>query len=419
MIEDSAIDRSSSRGNEPMYEHTVEEADDLQSLARELVRIPTENPPGNEKPAAEFVYEWFTARGIDATRVEKPDPDRPQVGARIEPDESPTETDFPTLVLNGHLDVVPAGDRNAWSVDPFGGEINGGRLYGRGSADMKTSVALAMIVVRNLAPEIRRGDLQGSIVVHAAMGEETADPGTKTLLEQGYDGDFGIVLEPTDFRVATSTKGLAVYRITVHGEATHASQPDQGTNAIEDSRRVLSAIDEYDMHLREQAGSLCGRALATVTEFEAGTESNLAVVPQRAELVLDRRVLPDESVSTIDDEVESLLTRLSRTHGIETTFRRIQTYESSSVPIDHPLATCLREQSVATLGSESGVDKPWGIEAATDMRNFINDAGIPAVTWGPGHLDEAHTVDESIALTEAEMGKTILEDTVRELLSSR
>jgi len=386
--------------------------DDLRTLARDLVRIPTENPPGNEGPAAEFVVEWFDEEGIDAELVAEPDADRPQAAARV----GPEDPEGPTVVLNGHLDVVPAGDESAWSVDPYGGEVVDGRLYGRGSADMKTGVAIAMLVARDLAPAIREGDLPGSIVVHAAMGEETADPGTKTLLERGYDGDVGIVLEPTDFRVATSTKGLAVYRIVVRGEATHASQPDAGTNAIDGFGRVLAAVDDYDAELRGRGDSLCGTARATVTEVESGTGSNLAVVPDRADLILDRRVRPDESIGAVDDEVEALLDRLADEHGVDATWERIQTYASSSVPTDHPVATALRERSVDAVGPGGGVGDPWGIEAATDARNFVNDAGIPAVTWGPGRLAEAHTVDESIDLGDAETGRRILDDAVRAIL---
>ncbi|MWV64218.1 ArgE/DapE family deacylase [Halorubrum sp. JWXQ-INN 858] len=382
---------------------------ELAELARSLVRIPTENPPGNEGPAAEFVHEWFRDAGIDATLLEEPDPDRPQVGARV-------GEGGPTVVLNGHLDVVPAGDPEAWSADPYEGAIEDGRLYGRGSADMKTGVAIAMLVARDLAPEIRSGELSGSVVVHAAMGEETADPGTRTLLERGFDGDLGVVLEPTDFRVATSTKGLAVYRVTVHGEATHASQPDAGVNAIDAARPVLDAIDEYDADLRGRGGSLCGGAFATVTEIEAGTESNLAVVPDRAELILDRRVLPDDDVDDVDAEVDALLDRVAAEHGVDAEWERIQTYASSSVPVDHPLATALRERSVDAVGPDGGVSEPWGIEAATDARNFVNDAGIPAVTWGPGDLDQAHTVDESIPLADADTGRAVLEDVVREFI---
>lgn len=386
-----------------------ERSAELEELARDLVRIPTENPPGNEGAAAEFVYDWFREAGIDATLLEEPDPDRPQVGARV-------GEDGPTVVLNGHLDVVPAGDPDAWSADPYAGVVEDGRLYGRGSADMKTGVALAMLVARDLAPEIRSGELSGSVVVHAAMGEETADPGTRTLLERGFDGDYGIVLEPTDFRVATSTKGLSVYRVAVDGVATHASQPDAGRNAIDEARPLLDAIDEYDAELREREGSLCGGAFATVTEIEAGTGSNLAVIPDRAELVLDRRVLPGEEPDAVDAEVEALLERVREEHGVETSWTRIQTYASSSIPVDHPLATSLRERSVEAVGTDGGVGDPWGIEAATDARNFVNDAGVPAVTWGPGDLDQAHTVDESIDLGDAGIARNVLEGVVREFL---
>ena len=102
--------------------------------------------------------------------------------------------------------------------------------------------------------------------------------------------------------------------------------------------------------------------------------------------------------------------------AVDATWERIQTYASSSVPTDHPLATCLRERSVDNVGPDGGRGDPWGIEAATDARNFVNDAGIPAVTWGPGRLSEAHTVDESIALADAETGRGVLDESVRALL---
>ena len=389
---------------EPAPERRAE----LEELVRQLVRIPTENPPGDEAPAAAFVHDWLREAGIDATLVEEPDPERPQVGARV-------GEGGPTAVLNGHLDVVPAGDPEAWTVDPYEGVVADDRLYGRGSADMKAGVALAMLVARDVAPAIRAGDLSGSVVVHAAMGEETADPGTRTLLERGFDGEYGIVLEPTNLRVATSSKGLSVYRIDVDGVATHASQPDAGSNAIDAVRPVLDAIDAYDASLRERDGSLCGNGFATVTEIEAGTGSNLAVVPDRATIVLDRRVLPGEEPTAVDEEVDALLDRVAADHGVETRWTRIQTYASSSIPVDHPLATTLRERSTAAVGST--VDEPWGIEAATDARNFVNDADIPAVTWGPGDLDEAHTVDESIDLGDAALARTVLEDVVCDLIA--
>ena len=392
---------------------TPNESDDypteLPSLAATLLRIESENPPGNERSCAEYVYDWFKHYGIDATLVPEPDADRPQVGARV-------GTSNPTLVLNGHLDVVPAGNPDEWTYPPYEGVIDEGRLYGRGSVDMKTGVAIAMLTAYSLRDEIEAGDLDGSIVVHAAIGEETADPGTKSLLEAGFDGDFGVVLEPTELRVATSEKGMAWYEIGWPGEPAHASRPDQGQNPIEHVQSVLDVLADYDACLRERNDPLCGQAYGTVTQVSAGGDSNKAVLPEWAYVTLDRRILPNETIAEVDDEVAALVDTLETEHGIAATWKRDETYASAEISIDHPLAEIFREHSAAVAGVSS---EPWGIKASTDVRDFINSAGIPAITWGPGSLEQAHTIDEYIDLAAAERGARILERAARILLTRK
>jgi len=440
-------DESSARLNSQMTTETPHDdpdafRDELADLAADLVRIPTENPPGDERPCAEFVVEWFADHGIDATLVEEPSADRAQAvaavgsGAKVggdtgrrndegcEDDAEPGDDEGPTLVLNGHLDVVPAGDPDQWSHDPFGGVLEDGRLYGRGAADTKVNLAIAMLAVRDLAAELEgksadagetddEDDLVGSLVFHGAMGEETGDPGTRTLLEAGYGGDYAVVLEPTDFRVGTSAKGVATYRVGVEGTASHASRPDQGVNAVEQAGVVLGAIDDYDDCLREREDPLVGRAYATMTEFEAGTDSNMAVLPGRAEFLLDRRILPDETVETVQREIEDLLAAVGRDAGVETDLTLVQHYASAGIPADHPLAVRLRESSAEIADAPA---EPWGLEAATDAREFVA-AGTPAVIWGSGELAQAHTADECIDLGDAALGLEILKDAARELLS--
>ncbi|WP_416841477.1 M20 family metallopeptidase [Haloferax sp. DFSO52] len=379
---------------------------ELLDLAATLVRHESENPPGNERNCAEYVADWFDHHDIDATLLEEPDPNRPQVGARVGDGK-------PTLVLNGHLDVVPAGDHNEWTHDPYAGIVEDGRLYGRGSVDMKTGVAIAMLTAYNLREEITSGELEGSLVVHAAMGEETADPGTKSLLEAGFDGEYGVVLEPTELRVATSEKGMAWYEISWPGVPAHASRPDEGHNPIPELRPILAAIEAYDSRLRERTDPLCGHAYATVTQVSAGVGANKAVLPEQASLNLDRRILPEESIESADAEVDELLSNLRDEHGIDVQWERHETYASASIPVDHPLAEIFREQSAAVAGADTD---PWGIKASTDVRDFINSAGIPAITWGPGSLAQAHTIDEYIDVSAAEAGMNILERTTRTLL---
>lgn len=379
--------------------------DDLTDILAALVERESENPPGHEAATAEFIHAWLTDRGIDADLVEEPYPDRPQVAARVGDGDA-----GPTIVLNGHIDVVPAGKRTEWSHDPYGAEVEDGQLYGRGSVDMKAGVAVAMRTLADLKAAIEAGDIDGSLVFHAAIGEETAEPGTKRLLELGYDGDYGVVLEPTELRTATSEKGLAWYEIRVQGDPSHASRPDQGTNAIQHARPVLDALAEYDAEVRERTDDLVGQAYATVTQFEAGTKEN--VVPEEAVITVDRRFIPSESADGIDQEFDDLLGAVADEHDVEVTWERTRTYESAAIPVDSHLAEVLREQSAAH-GDVS--TEPFGITASTDVRNFVNDADIEAVTWGPGDISQAHTYDEHVDLDQLDLGLAALKDAVRQL----
>lgn len=372
------------------------------ALAQALVRIASENPPGDERACAEFIHGWFDERDADVTLVVEPEGERPSVAARI-------GSGHPEVVLNGHTDVVPVGERNTWSVDPYGGVIADGRLYGRGAADMKAGLAIAMVTALELRDELEAGDLDGSVIVHAAAGEETGYPGTAALIEAGFGGDLAIVLEPTDVRVATSARGVATFRLSVPGTAAHASRPQDGTNAVDRLRDVLDGIEGYDEEVRQRHDPLVGRPRATVTEVRAGLESNMAVIPDRASLLLDRRTIPGETLGTIEGELDALGSSLPR---FDVDRSLVQWYEPASIDADHPLARVVR-QHAADLADAS--TEPWGLEAATDARSFIAD-DIPAIIWGPGRLEQAHTVDEWIDLEAIDLGKEILTRAVRDLL---
>lgn len=374
------------------------------SVVSNLVKRESENPPGNERACAEYVVEWFSERDIDATLVSEPYEDRPQAVAVV------GEGD-PTVVLNGHIDVVPAGDRDQWSYDPYGATIDDGYLYGRGSTDMKTGVALGMLATHQFSNHLEENDLSGTVILQAAIGEETAEPGTKTLLENGYDGDYGVVLEPTKMQTATSEKGLVWYEITVDGEPSHASHPDQGENAIQAARPVLTALTEYDEEIRERTDDLVGKAYSTITKIEAGTKEN--VVPERATITIDRRMLPSESAEHVDQEIEDLLADVESDAGIRTDWERTRTYESAAIEPENELAEIFRKHSETIAGVPAD---SYGVEASTDVRNFVNDANTPAITWGPGDIAEAHTYDERIDIEEAVEGYEVLHRSVEELL---
>lgn len=367
-------------------------------LARELIRRPSPNPPGEEHRVASFVTDWFAARDFEVHQVARPDANRPSVAAEI-------GSGPPRVVLNAHTDVVPVADRAAWSVDPYAGTVSDGHLYGRGSADTKASLALAMAVAAELKPDLEAGSLGGTLIVHAPAGEETGYPGTEELLSAGHGGDVAIVLEPTGCRVATCAKGVATYRLTVGGRSAHASRPDDARNPIRTLRTLIDRIERYDESLDEVEHPLVGRAHATVTEVAAGLEDNMAVVPETASLLLDRRLLPAETLDTVEADLDQLC------HDVDVDRTLVQHYASAAIDPDHRLARVLREHATAADVSAD----PMGLEAATDARSFI-ERGMPAVIWGPGELAQAHTVDEHIAIAAIEAAHDGLRRAVPRLL---
>lgn len=368
-------------------------------LARELVRHASENPPGEESNVASFVCEWFDDRGIDTALVEVPDPDRPSVAATV-------GDGSPRVVLNAHTDVVPAGDPAEWTFGPYAGRVDRGYLYGRGSTDTKASLAVAMTLASELRDDLEAGELAGTLVVHAPAGEETGYPGTRSLIEAGHGGDLAVVLEPTGFRVATSAKGVATYRLDVGGRSAHASRPDDADNAIDELRSVLDRIERYDARLRGRRNPLLGRAFATPTAVAAGLEGNMAVVPDAGHVLLDRRLLPDDSPSSVGAELDDLF----RDFDVERSL--VQRYSAAAIRADHPLASVLRRHASDVVGVST---EPFGLEAATDARSFV-EVGTPAVIWGPGRLEQAHTVDERIPVSAIEDALTVLRGAVPELL---
>jgi succinyl-diaminopimelate desuccinylase len=132
-------------------------------------------------------------------------------------------------------------------------------------------------------------------------------------------------------------------------------------------------------------------------------------------ITLDRRVLPGETIAAVDDEIRALVADLDREHALDATWRRDETYASAEIPVDHPLAEVFRNHSAAVADVPP---EPYGIEASTDVRNFVNDADVPAITWGPGSLEQAHTVDEYVDLDAADRGLAILERAARELIAT-
>ncbi len=248
-------------------------------LAQELVRIPSENPPGDEEVIQQRVAAFLEEHGYDVRRIDSPDGRPNLLTERGDADAGPT------LLFNGHVDVVPPGPD--WNRPPFSGDIDEGRLHGRGAADMKGGVAAILevaAVFAKLAPE-QSGRLLWTIVADEEAGGEH---GTGFLCDAGHlQADMAIVAEPSEFRLSVSENTLMWMKFEARGRQEHTINRSQAVNAVESLVRVADGM----LNLRDEVADLThpklGSPILTVNTFHGGVKSN--VVPDRATMEVDFR----------------------------------------------------------------------------------------------------------------------------------
>ena len=380
----------------------------LADVLADLVRIPSTNPGAYESDTARRVLEYFDDTPAEAGLVESL-PGRHSVGAVLR-----GRGDGPRLILNGHLDTVPIDNEAEWTTDPFGAEVRDGFMYGRGTCDMKGGLAVQIGVAHHLASRLDR--LEGSLVLHFAAGEERAEPGTLSLLDAGYTGDFGIVTEPTDLRIAAATRGLLPLRILLQGRSIHASRSHLGVNPTWGLLWVLEALEGYRHDLEQHRHHLLGSGSCTPTVVRGGVTPN--AVSDSVELFVDRRLVPGE---TIEREVQEVTERImaARPAGSEVRVEVTVAYnrfEPAEIPVQSSLVQRLVHSVERITGTPGEV---YGAPFSSDVRNLVNDAGIEAVNFGPGNVAECHCADERVEVCQLESAARIIADLATDLMTSR
>lgn len=375
-------------------------------LTGELVAIPTPNPPGREKACAAFILDTLQRWGVEAELVREPDPERPQVVAWHR-----GSGGGPTVILNAHMDTVGAGEREAWRYPPFQATREGNRLYGRGTCDMKGSLAVGMAILKTLHDAGAR--LPGTLMLQAPMGEEMDEPGTRTLLQEGYTGDFAIVLEPTDLRVGPASRGVSWHTVTLTGPSVHcglaaADAPD----VMAAFTRVAAALRGYHERIGAQTHPLSPSPGCRITQVEAGEAHNS--LAGRCTFTVDRRMLPGETWQQVAAELEAIVA--GATEGmvdIDHDLAFVEWNEPVQAPLDSPLIAVLQENVAAVAGRSTDL---WPVPYGCDVRNFIYDAGIPAVNFGAGDYRVCHQPNEFVPVDDLLTCARVVMATVVDLL---
>lgn len=366
-------------------------------LARALVRIDSRNPslvPGapGEYEAARALSSVLQAWGF---RVEMHDaaPGRPNVVARI----GRGEPGARTLMFNGHLDVVGT---DGMSHAPFFAEERHGCIYGRGSADMKGGVSAMCAAAWRAA----QGDgIAGEIVIAAVADEEYESRGTRELMERGIRADAAIVTEPTRLTIMPAHRGFVWLEMTVHGRAAHGSRWEIGVDAIRHAGLLLAELDALDDGElpRRTNHPLLGRASVHASTIEGG--SGMSTYPDRCTLRVERRTLPGESE---DDALADVHAACARVQARRPEFRA----ETRVLLAQKPSDVAAGAPIVCALGAalDAGARPPLeGMSAWTDAA-LLNEAGIPAICFGPGDIALAHAAEEYIPVDEIERATAVL-----------
>jgi len=378
-------------------------------LLASLVRAPSPNPPGDTRQVADLITARLREAAVDF-QVLADEPRKPNVIARI-------GRGLPELLFTSHMDTAPPGDRRSWRHDPFGAEIVGTRMYGRGAADAKASLVAMLASVEAMVEVI---PLRGTLVFTAVSDEEVGGvKGTEFLVDRGLlHPDQVVVGEITDNRLAVAEKGMLWVRIITHGRAAHASTPWEGSNAISHMLRVLHAIEaRIGTTLRSLEHPLVPPPSLSIGTIRGGVATN--IVPDWCEATIDRRTLPNENIQAALAEIERVVADLrTEEPALQADVEVIQSGPPIETPVDAPIVRVAQDVARALNLPADLV----GYHQSSDGR-FFAERGTPTILFGPGDPGVAHTPNESIDLDEvmtaaafyAMLGRKILTDSRQEV----
>ncbi len=400
-------------------EHFGEEV----AFVQQLVRIPTDTPPGNNTPHALQTAALLEGMGLKPERHEVPAQAVQEAGmasitnliVRHRFGEGGR-----TVALNAHGDVVPPGD--GWTHDPYGGEIDHGALYGRAAAVSKSDFGTYTFALRALEAlaAAQPGRLGGAVELHFTYDEEFGgELGPGWLLRQGLTRPDLLIAAGFSYQVVTAHNGCLQMEVTLHGTASHAAYPDTGVDALQAANRVLTAIYAHNTGvLRQRKSQVAGinHPYLNVGRIEGGSNTN--VVPGKVVLKIDRRMIPEEDAQSVEAEVRQLLQdAVSPCPGIRMEIRRLLLAHSlKPLPGNEALVEGIRRHAQAVFGEDIPV---CGTPLYTDVRLY-SEHGVPAVLYGAGPRtvleSNAKRADEHLQLEDLRRATQVVARTLLDVL---
>ena len=308
-----------------------------------------------------------------------------------------------SLILNGHVDVVPTGSEELWHESPWSGSIKNGKIYGRGSTDMKGGLSAAIFAVQILQKIGFKPN--GNVMVQSVVGEESGGCGTLTNIVKEYSADAAVILEPTSLKISPIQSGALTFRLKIQGKATHAAMRWDGVSAIEKFNLIHQSILEFEKERHQSFDIKYYESKDRVAPINIGTIKGgewHSTVPETVVAEGRLGVFPGESAQDARDTFETHLKTISETDDwLKENLPIVEwfegQFESGKTDINHPLIQSLSDCYHQTTGDAPIIE---GVTYGSDLRLFTNHAHIPAVLFGPGDVRLAHAANEYVEIDE-------------------
>lgn len=376
---------------------------EILSMLETMVSIPSLD--GEEKKAADQVEKYLESFGMEVSRQEAL-PGRENIIGKID-----FGSGGKTVVLNTHMDVVPAGE--GWTKEPFKLSIEQDKAYGRGSCDAKGPLVCMMYAIKRIIdhPE----NCTGTIIMTAVVDEEDFSRGSKELIKlKDFHADYGIVGEPTECKIATCHKGSMRPIIRVEGKTAHAALAEQGVNAIEGAAVFIHELEDFKPELKKWKHKYLGVPTAAVTKINGGVKEN--VVPDVCEMVIDRRLVPGEKEEEVKQQFQDLCEKASEKFPRGKIYiREFKPTTGGPSEIDENSDYAKAALSIAEKVN-GRKETPYGLYCVCDMTH-LKKLDIPCVVVGPGSLDQAHKADEYVEIKQLIHAEKIYEGLMRYVLT--
>lgn len=385
---------------------------------QELVRVPTDTPPGNNAPHAERTAELLKGFGFEAEKHAVPEADVKAYGLQ-----SITNLIVrrkygigKTIALNAHGDVVPPGE--GWTHDPYGGEIADGKIYGRAAAVSKSDFASFTFAVRAL--ESLGAPLKGGVELHFTYDEEWGgELGPGWLLKKGLTKPDLLIAAGFSYEVVTAHNGCLQMEVTVHGKMAHAAIPDTGVDALQGAVEILNALYAQNALYKQVTSNVAGikHPYLNVGRIEGGTNTN--VVPGKVVFRLDRRMIPEENPQQVEANIRQVIADAAgRRPGVTVEIKRLLLAQAlQPMPGNQPLVAALQKHGKEVFGQEIPA---MGTPLYTDVRLY-GAAGVPGVIYGAGPRTvlESHAkrADERLELEDLRRATKVVARTLLDLLA--